>query len=83
MVSTGTQIFQDQVEYVSQGPDQKKWEKKKSKIQSYSNKTKGKRHRGQLKYVLLKWSTTASSRPLDRGTCHHHFYSKRKCNKTR
>lgn len=31
MVSTGSQIFQDQVEYVSQGPDQK-WEKKKKKF---------------------------------------------------
>ena len=30
MVSTGTQIFQDQVEYVSQGPEQKIEEEKKS-----------------------------------------------------
>lgn len=38
MVSTGTQIFQDQVEYVSQGPEQKIGKKKK--VLKYSSHSK-------------------------------------------
>lgn len=38
MVSTGTQIFQDQVEYISQGPEQKIEEKKK--VLKYSSHSK-------------------------------------------
>lgn len=51
MVSTGTQIFQDQVEYVSQGPEQKIGKKKKkfwNTVVILNKNFKEKRHRGQL-----------------------------------